>query len=77
MSRATHSNAALAPRACLKLARLIVDGGWPIPRAAERYDVSWRTAKKWAEHAGLKVRPAWSTLPPHLTISPTAPQPAG
>jgi len=28
---------------------LIVDQGWPIPRAAERYDVSWRTAKKWAD----------------------------
>jgi transposase InsO family protein len=28
---------------------LIVDQGWPVPRAAERYDVSWRTAKKWAD----------------------------
>jgi transposase InsO family protein len=49
MSHATHANAALTPRARLRLARLIVDEGWPIPRAAERYDVSWRTAKKWAE----------------------------
>ena len=49
MSHATHSNAALTPRARLRLARLIVDQGWPIPRAAERYDVSWRTAKKWAD----------------------------
>jgi transposase InsO family protein len=30
------------------LARLIVDHGWPIARAAERYDVSWPTAKRWA-----------------------------
>ncbi|MXG89777.1 IS481 family transposase [Nocardioides sp. YIM 123512] len=44
-----HSNAALAPTARLKLARLIIDEGWDIARAAERYDVSWRTAKKWAE----------------------------
>ena len=49
MSHATHANAALTPRARLRLARLIVDQGWPIPRAAERYDVSWRTAKKWAD----------------------------
>jgi transposase InsO family protein len=31
------------------LARLIVDCGWPIARAAERYDVSWPTAKRWAD----------------------------
>jgi len=48
VSHATHSNAALTPRARLKLARLIVEGGWPPARAAERYDVSWRTAAKWA-----------------------------
>jgi transposase InsO family protein len=39
----------LTPRARLRLARLVVDQGWSIPRAAERYDVSWRTAKKWAD----------------------------
>ena len=48
MSHATHANAALTPRARLRLARLIVDHGWPPARAAERYDVSWRTAAKWA-----------------------------
>ncbi|MEV5003880.1 helix-turn-helix domain-containing protein [Nocardioides sp. LML1-1-1.1] len=49
MSHATHAIAALTPRAKLRLARLIVDHGWPPARAAERYDVSWRTAKKWAD----------------------------
>ncbi|MBA2954469.1 IS481 family transposase [Nocardioides sp. MAH-18] len=49
MSHATHVNAALTPRARLRLARLIVEDGWPIARAAERYDVSWPTAKRWAE----------------------------
>jgi transposase InsO family protein len=48
VSHATHANAALTPRARLRLARLIVDDGWPIVRAAERYDVSWPTAKRWA-----------------------------
>lgn len=48
MAHATHSNAALTPRARLRLARLIVDHGWSPARAAERYDVSWRTAAKWA-----------------------------
>ena len=49
MAHATHSNAALTPRARLRLARLIVEDDWPPARAAERYDVSWKTAKKWAE----------------------------
>ena len=38
----SHANAALTPRARLRLARLIVEQEWPVARAAERYDVSWR-----------------------------------
>jgi transposase InsO family protein len=45
----SHANAALTPRARLKLARLIVEEGWPVARAAERFDVSWPTAKRWAQ----------------------------
>jgi transposase InsO family protein len=45
----SHANAALTPRARLRLARLIVELDWPVARAAERYDVSWPTAKRWAE----------------------------
>jgi hypothetical protein len=44
----SHANAALTPRARLRLARLIVDQEWPVARAAERYDVSWPTANRWA-----------------------------
>jgi len=39
----------VTPRARLRLARLVVVEDWSIPRAAERYDVSWRTARKWAD----------------------------
>ena len=49
MSHATHANAALTARARLTMARLIVDENWKVPRAAERYDVSWKTARKWAD----------------------------
>lgn len=49
MSHATHANAALTPRARLKMAKLIVENDWPPARAAERFDVSWKTAKKWAD----------------------------
>src|ERR1700722_20312349 len=45
----SHANAALTPRARLKLARLVVDQEWPVARAAERYDVSRPTAKRWAD----------------------------
>jgi len=48
MVHATHANAALTPRQRLRLARLVVDQGWPPARAAEFFHVSWRTADKWA-----------------------------
>jgi hypothetical protein len=44
-----HANAALTPRHRLRLARLIVEDGWPPSRAAEFFNVSWRTAAKWAQ----------------------------
>jgi transposase InsO family protein len=44
-----HANAALTPRARLRLARLIVEDGWPVARAAERFQVAWPTAKRWAD----------------------------
>lgn len=43
-----HANAVLTPRGRLMLARLVVDEGWPIVRAAEHFNVSWPTAKRWA-----------------------------
>jgi transposase InsO family protein len=44
-----HRNAALTPRARLRLARLVVDQRWPVAQAARRFEVSWRTAKRWAD----------------------------
>ncbi|MEZ0580154.1 IS481 family transposase [Nocardioides sp. MH1] len=44
-----HANAALTPKHRLRLARLIVDDGWPPSRAAEFFNVSWRTAAKWSQ----------------------------
>ena len=43
-----HANAALTPRARLRLARLIVVDGWPPAAAAEMFMVSVVTARKWA-----------------------------
>jgi hypothetical protein len=43
-----HANAALTPRARLRLARLIVVEGWPVSAAAKMFMVSPVTARKWA-----------------------------
>jgi transposase InsO family protein len=45
----THANAPLTPRGRLRLARTIVEDGWSYRRAAERFQVSPATAKKWAD----------------------------
>ena len=69
----SHANAALTPRARLRLARLIVEQGWPIARAAERFDVSWPTAKRWAErYRRLGPSRDGSTAPsrPHRSPAP-------
>lgn len=44
----SHANAALPPRARLRLARLIVDDRWPVIVAAKMFMVSPPTARKWA-----------------------------
>lgn len=45
----SHANACLTPRGRLKLARCVVEEGWPLRRAAERFQVSVPTAKRWAD----------------------------
>jgi hypothetical protein len=45
----SHANAALTPRQRLRVARLVVEHGWPVSRAAEQFNCSWPTAKRWAE----------------------------
>src|SRR6202012_1847517 len=72
----SHANAALTPRTRLKLAKLVVDHGWPVARAAERYEVSWRTAKRWAGRSrqlgpdGMGDRSSRPHHCPHRTPQP-------
>jgi hypothetical protein len=72
----SHANAALTPRARLRLAKLIVDHHWPVARAAERYDVSWPTAKRWADRyrelgeAGMADRSSRPHRQPNRTPQP-------
>jgi transposase InsO family protein len=71
-----HANAALTPRARLKLARLIVDGKCPIGQAAARFQVSWPTANRWRlrylelGEAGMFDRPSRPHRMPRLTPQP-------
>jgi transposase InsO family protein len=43
-----HRNAPLTETGRLRLARCVVDDGWPLRRAAERFQVSPSTAQRWA-----------------------------
>jgi transposase InsO family protein len=43
-----HRNAPLSALGRLRLARVIVEQGWPVARAAERFQVSRTTAQRWA-----------------------------
>lgn len=69
----SHANALLTPRGRLLLARCVVEDGWPLRRAAERFAVSVTTAKRWADRyrasgeAGMADRPSRPRSCPHQT----------
>ena len=71
----SHANAALTPKARLRLARLIVEDGWSVAAAAKLFMVSWPTAKRWADRyrahgeAGMADR----SSRPHSTPRRTPP----
>ncbi|WP_217202250.1 helix-turn-helix domain-containing protein, partial [Streptomyces buecherae] len=44
-----HRNAPLTETGRLRLARCVVEDGWPLGRAAERFQVSPTTAQRWAD----------------------------
>ncbi|RQN01637.1 IS481 family transposase, partial [Aeromicrobium camelliae] len=68
-----HANAALTPRARLRLARLIIEDGWKPSEAARMFMVSTVTARKWAARfraegpAGMVDRSSRPRSCPHRT----------
>jgi len=72
----SHANAALTPRARLRLARLVVEQGWTYAAAAKMFMVCAKTAKKWADRyrtqgvAGMADRSSRPHVSP--TKTPTA-----
>ena len=71
----SHANAALTPRARLRLAELIVESGWTYAAAAKMFMVAPRTAKKWADR--YRVEGALGMVDrssrPHTSPTRTAP----
>jgi transposase InsO family protein len=71
-----HRNAPLSETGRLRLARCVVDDGWPLRRAAQRFQVSPTTAKRWADRyrsdgvAGMSDR---SSRPQHNPTRTPAP----
>jgi transposase InsO family protein len=69
----SHRNAFLAYSGRLQLARCIVVDGWPLRRAAERFNVSVPTAARWSRRyrelgeAGLEDRRSRPLTCPHRT----------
>jgi len=68
----SHANAALTPRARLKVAELVVDQGWPISGVAARFQVSWPTVKRWADRYAAGEPMADRSSRPHRQPCRTA-----
>jgi transposase InsO family protein len=68
-----HRNAPLTETGRLRLARCVVEDGWPLRRAAERFQVSHTTAARWAaryrDHgaAAMADRSSRPRTSPHRT----------
>ena len=73
----SHANAALTPRARLRLARLVVDDGWTQSAAAKMFMVSPRTAGKWAADTAPKAQQGWPTAARDRTRARPRPARAG
>ncbi|MEV6658866.1 IS481 family transposase [Nocardia fluminea] len=71
----THRNAPLTELGRLRLARCVIDDGWPLRRAAERFQVSPTTAARWANRYrqhGVEAMTDRSSRPHHSpTRTPT------
>ncbi|WP_059015898.1 IS481 family transposase [Mycobacterium sp. M26] len=73
----SHRNAPLSETGRLRLARCVVEDGWPLRRAAERFQVAVTTASRWAGRyralgeAGMADRSSRPHHSPHQTPTRT------
>lgn len=74
----SHRNAPLSETGRLRLARCVVKDGWPLRRAAERFQVAVTTAQRWATRyrelgpSGMADRSSRPHRSPHQTPTRTA-----
>ena len=76
MAHITHANARLTPAGRLVLARCVVEDGWTLRRAAERFQTSVSTAKRWADRYRALGQAGMVDRPSRPTTTPGAPPPA-
>ena len=73
----SHRNAPLSETGRLRLARCVVEDGWSLRRAAERFQVAVTTAQRWASRyrdlgqAGMADRSSRPHRSPNQTPTPT------
>lgn len=69
----THAHAPFTPEGRARLARLIVEEGWSVRRAAERFPCSPATASRWARRyrAGAPLTDRSSRPHRQLELEPT------
>ena len=72
----SHANAPLTPLGRLRLARCVVDEGWPLRRAAERFQVSVTTAARWSARYRAEGEGAFEPRSRRPHTSPNATPPA-
>jgi transposase InsO family protein len=65
-----HRNAPLTETGRLRLARCAVEDGWPVRRAAERFQVSHTTAARWARRYREQGSAGMTDRPPGPRTSP-------
>lgn len=66
----SHANASLTPTGRLRLARCVVDDGWPLRRAADRFAVSVTTAQRWATRYRVHGRAGMQDRSSRPRVSP-------
>ena len=69
----SHANAALTPRARLRVAQLVVDQQVPIAEVAARFQVSWPTVKRWAVRYAAQEPMSDRSSRPHRMPAKTPP----
>ena len=68
-----HANAPLSELGRLRLARCVVEDGWPVRRAAERFQVSPTTAQRWADRYRAEGRAGIADRSSPCSACPTQP----